>query len=70
MTSFQPELRVRALAASAGEAGKVGEATFFNRAAEKTSLATRLADLPKAVLVVTGPPSSGKSGVRATGFCA
>jgi hypothetical protein len=69
-TALQPAPRGGALAASVGEAGETGVALlrgddFFNRAAELKSLAQRLADAPKAVLVLTGPPSCGKSGVCA-----
>jgi hypothetical protein len=66
-TALQPAPRGGALVASAGEAGEAvlrGD-DFFNRAAELKSLAQRLADAPKAVLVLTGPPSCGKSGVCA-----
>ena len=54
-----------ALVANAGE---LFRGAFFNRAAELKSLSECLAEEPAAVLVVTGPPSSGKSGVRAPLF--
>jgi hypothetical protein len=66
-TPLQPGRRGTALAATAGEAGEnEGECTasFFNRKVELQSLAERLAGAPKAVLVMTGPPSCGKSGAR------
>jgi hypothetical protein len=64
---LQPGRRGTVLAATAGEAGEnEGEcmASFFNRTTELQSLAARLANAPKAVLVMTGPPSCGKSGAR------
>jgi hypothetical protein len=69
--ALQPAPRGGALAASAGEAGeaeagrKVCRGAFFNRVAELKSLHDCLAEDPSAVLVVTGPPSCGKSGVCA-----
>jgi hypothetical protein len=71
VTALQPTPRGKALAASAGEVGQGGEAAlpeiaFFNRTAELKSLATILASPPTSVLVVTGPPSCGKSGARRT----
>jgi hypothetical protein len=73
-TAMQPVPRGGALVASAGEAGEarggaVYKDAFFNRAAELKSLATLLAGPPRAVLVLTGPPSCGKSGARAPWFC-
>jgi hypothetical protein len=80
--ALQPAPRGGALAASAGEAddggegeaddggeGGVSDGAFFNRLAELHSLSTLLAGPPRAVLVVTGPPSCGKSGVRAPSSC-
>jgi hypothetical protein len=69
-TALQPAPRGGALVASAGEAGEarrgvVYKDAFFNRAAELKSLATLLAGPPRAVLVLTGPPSCGKSGACA-----
>jgi hypothetical protein len=73
-TALQPAPRGGALVASAGEVGEarrglVYKDAFFNRAAELKSLATLLAGPPRAVLVLTGPPSCGKSGARAPWFC-
>jgi hypothetical protein len=73
-TALQPAPRGGALVACAGEAGEarggaVYKDAFFNRAAELKSLATLLAGPPRAVLVLTGPPSCGKSGARAPWFC-
>ncbi len=74
----QPAQRGGALAASAGEPGEaeaggaVREGGFFNRAAELHSLTERLANKPTAVLVLTGPPSCGKTGahaLRCLGLC-
>ena len=64
-TALQPAPRGGTLVASAGE---VRGGVFFNRAAELKSLATLLAGPPRAVLVLTGPPSCGKSGARSPGF--
>jgi len=66
-TALQLAQRGGALAASAGEVGEavLCEDAFFNRAAELKSLATLLAGPPTAVIVLTGPPSCGKSGARA-----
>jgi hypothetical protein len=67
VAALQPGRRGTALAATEGEAGEnEGECTasFFNRKVELQSLAERLANAPKAVLVMTGPPSCGKSGAR------
>ena len=66
--------RGEALVASAGEAGEAEarelvRGAFFNLAAELKSLNECLAGEPTAVLVLTGPPSCGKSGVRAPWFC-
>ena len=73
-TALQAAPRGGALVASAGEVGEahggaVYKDAFFNRAAELKSLATLLAGPPRAVLVLTGPPSCGKSGVCAPWFC-
>jgi len=62
-----------ALVANAGEAGEAEarelfRGAFFNRAAELKSLSECLAEEPTTVLVMTGPPSCGKSGVRAPWF--
>jgi hypothetical protein len=55
------------LFASTGEAGEAGAAgvpsSFFNRTLELKGLAESLAVAPTGVLVMTGPPSCGKSGV-------
>ena len=67
LTVLQPSRRSTALAATAGEAGEnkaERTGTFFNRKAELQSLTALLAGAPKAVLVMTGPPSCGKSGAR------
>ena len=64
--SLRPTPRGRTLAVSAGRAGQLSEGAFFNRVAELDSLAKRLKGIPSTVIVVTGPPSSGKSGARAT----
>jgi hypothetical protein len=64
-TAPQPAPRGGTLVASAGE---VRGGAFFNRAAELKSLVTLLAGPPRAVLVLTGPPSCGKSGARSPGF--
>ncbi len=74
-TALQPAPRGGALVANAGEAGeaearKIFRGAFFNRAAELKSLSECLAEEPTAVLVMTGPPSCGKSGVRAPWFVA
>ena len=67
-TALQPAQRGRTLATTAGDEGEVGvaagvcERAFFNRAAELQSLHDSLADAPTAVLVLSGPPSCGKSG--------
>jgi len=66
--ALQPGRRGTALAATACEAGEneaERQGTFFNRKVELQSLAARLASAPKAVLVMTGPPSCGKTGARA-----
>ena len=52
----------------AGEAAGVCAGAFFNREAELQSLNATLADHPTAVLVLTGPPSCGKSGTHALRF--
>ena len=72
VTLFQPTPRGGALVASAGEAGVVSEGrvqagAFFNRTAELEVLTTLLAGAPTAVLLMTGPPSCGKSGAAARG---
>ena len=69
-TALQPAPRGGALVASAGEAGEAESrellrGAFFNRVAELKSLNECLAGEPTAVLVLTGPPSCGKSGARA-----
>jgi hypothetical protein len=64
-TAPQPAPRGGTLVASAGE---VRGGAFSNRAAELKSLVTLLAGPPRAVLVLTGPPSCGKSGARSPGF--
>jgi hypothetical protein len=67
VTALHPGRRGIALAATAGEAGEnkaERQGTFFNRKAELQSLAARLASAPNAVLVMTGPPSCGKTGAR------
>ena len=46
----------------------VCEGAFFNREAELRSLNATLADYPTAVLVLTGPPSCGKSGTLSVRF--
>jgi hypothetical protein len=71
LTSLQLAQRGGALAATAGEAGEeeAVEGAFFNRQVELKSLATLLAGAPKAVIVMTGPPSCGKSGARALLRC-
>ena len=51
-----------------GEAIAVCEGAFFNREAELRSLNATLADYPTAVLVLTGPPSCGKSGAHSVRF--
>ena len=68
---LQPGRRGTALAATAGEAGEnEGECTasFFNRKVELQSLDALLGEPPTGVLVLTGPPSCGKSGMRAPWF--
>ena len=68
---LQPGRRGTALAATAGEAGEnEGEcmASFFNRKVELQSLDALLGEPPTGVLVMTGPPSCGKSGARAPWF--
>ena len=70
-TPLQPGRRGTALAATAGEAGEnEGECTasFFNRKVELQSLDALLGEPPTGVLVMTGPPSCGKSGARAPWF--
>ena len=65
LASAQPGRRRSALAATAGEASESEaeyQGAFFNRKAELESLAAILGDPPTAVLVMTGPPSCGKSG--------
>jgi hypothetical protein len=74
LPALQLAQRGGALDATAGEAGEAGQArvlddAFFNRTAELQSLATLLAGPPRAVLVLTGPPSCGKSGARAPLLC-
>jgi hypothetical protein len=71
VAALQPGRRCTALAATAGEAGENKAAAaaerqgkFFNRKVELQSLAARLASAPKGVLVMTGPPSCGKTGAR------
>jgi len=73
VTVLQPGCRGIALAATAGESGENKadrQGTFYNRKAELQSLAALLGEPPTAVLVLTGPPSCGKSGVRAPLFVA
>ncbi len=69
--ALQLAQRGGALAATAGEAGEAEavEGAFFNRQVELKSLATLLAGPPAAVLVMTGPPSCGKSGARVLLLC-
>jgi hypothetical protein len=70
VAALQPGRRGTALAATAaGEAGENKAAaaaerqgTFFNRKAELQSLAALLGEPPSGVLVLTGPPSCGKTG--------
>ena len=52
----------------AGQAAGVCSEAFFNREAELQSLNATLADRPTAVLVLTGPPSCGKSGTLSVRF--
>ncbi len=71
MTVLQSGRRGIALAATAGESGENKadrQGTFYNRKAELQSLGALLGEPPTAVLVLTGPPSCGKSGVRAPWF--
>jgi hypothetical protein len=65
VAALQPGRRGTALAATAGEAGEnkaERQGTFFNRKAELQSLAALLGEPPSGVLVLTGPPSCGKTG--------
>ena len=63
--ALQPARRSTALAATAaGENELERHGSFFNRKAELQSLAALLSEPPSAVLVMTGPPSCGKSGAR------
>ena len=65
VTVLQSGRRGIALAATAGEAGEnEGECTaaFFNRKEELQSLDALLGEPPTGVLVMTGPPSCGKTG--------
>ena len=71
VAALQPGRRGTALAATAGEAGEnkaERQGTFFNRQVELQSLAALLGEPPTGVLVMTGPPSCGKSGMRALWF--
>jgi hypothetical protein len=70
VTSLRPAPRGRALAASAGKAGNTVKEAFFDRTEELNSLAKRLNGIPNTVLLLTGPPSSGKSGALTASFCA
>ena len=65
---------VGALSASVGEFSVVRDEAnkavlrddeFYNRVAELESLTTLIANPPTAVIVMTGPPSCGKSGACA-----
>ena len=67
VTVLQSGRRGIALAATAGEAGENKadrQGAFYNRKAELQRLNALLGEPPTAVLVLTGPPSCGKSGVR------
>jgi hypothetical protein len=69
--ALKPGRRGIALAATAGEAGENKadrQGTFYNRKAELQSLDALLGEPPTAVLVLTGPPSCGKSGARSLRF--
>ena len=71
MTVLQSGRRGIALAATAGESGENKadrQGTFYNRKAELQSLDALLGEPPTGVLVMTGPPSCGKSGMRAPWF--
>jgi hypothetical protein len=72
VTALQSRRRRIALAATAGESGENKadrQGTFYNRKAELQSLDALLDEPPTAVLVLTGPPSCGKSGARSLRFC-
>jgi hypothetical protein len=71
VTVLQTGRRGIALAATSGESGENKadrQGTFYNRKAELQSLDALLGEPPTAVIVLTGPPSCGKSGMRAPWF--
>ena len=64
----EPRSDVMVCARSSGERAAEVRPRFYNRKAELESLAALLGEPPTAVLVLTGPPSCGKSGVRVSWF--